>query len=295
MSGPDGHQYTRQTKFQIASRLGGFRDTTDLSDPFGTGAVFTIVRKGSATHREWSKTWLESDPITSAMLEEQILGDDLIVLTDEEVGKVEAARALVPKQPASESLQPVVVALSSILPVIDRLVSSKADLDRTRAAAKRALASGRVTLTDLVSGSFQSLQQLQEAVFLLRHWKHFPDADGADIPYSGETAEELLQNDTPLDDPDLIPLLVSLPCWRIEVKDYTDDGTPIEGSERFIPASSSRSVLTLGRAYQRWIHWASEQTAHFRTRLVEEVVGNSEPPSDQTISSGGGTSPEASS
>lgn len=282
MSGPGGHQHTHQTRFQIASRLGGFRNTVTLSCPFGTGATFTIRRKGSAAHREWAKSWLESDPMTSAMLEEQILGEESHTpLTEQESLIVDEARKEIIHAP--------------LIPIIDRLVSTRTAVDQTRTATKKALASGRVTLADLATNSFTTIHDREEALFLLKSWDKMPDADGDPIPHSREVAEELLLNDTPLTDAGLDDVLLSVPCWRIEVNDYAEDGTEIP---RFIPRTDPSLLkvtghhFTLGRAYQLWLHWASEQASHFRDKTIEAAAKNSVPPSDPAISSGGGTSSE---
>lgn len=289
MSGPNGHEHAGRTRFQVASRLGGFKDNVTLSDPFNTGALFTIIRKGSAKHREWAKQWLESDPMTAAMLEEQILGEDVVVITAEEQEVIKAARVA-----ASNEVE-------HLLAIIDRVVGVRTEMDRTRIATRKALDSGRVTLADLATDTLRVLHDRQEALFLLKGWEKLLDAEGAEIPYSPEVAEELLLNDTPLDGTGLDDLLLSIPCWRLEVKDYAEDGT--ETGSHFIPRTDPvllrlagpQQHFTLGRAYQLWFHWASEQSAHFRDQLVEEVAKNSETPSDPIILSGGGTSTEASS
>jgi len=275
MSGPNGHPENQTSpspqKFQIASRLGGFRDTITLSDPLGTSARFLIVRKHSNLHKKWAKDWMDSDPIMSAMSEELVVGDDPAVLTKEESGKLEEIRTREVKDPD----------ILSLLPIIERLTDQAGTVERNRTAIRKAVSTGRVKYSDAMMQGDR--RYLEEALFVLR-WESMPDENGDDIPYSPSLARELLENDTPLADSGLDDLLLSQDCATITIPGDPDASPPTEPRRFIIPG------LTLGRFYARWAHWASEQKDLFRSRLLEEAAKNSPPPSDQISSSGGGSS-----
>jgi hypothetical protein len=277
MSGPTGHPENQDQnrpspqRFQIASRLGGFRDTITLSDPLGTSARFLIVRKHSNLHKKWAKDWMDSDPIMSAMSEEMVVGDDPVILTKEEKERLDAIRGRDVKDPD----------ILSLLPIIDRLTDHAGSAERNRVAIKKAVSTGRVKYSDAMMQGDR--RYLEEALFVLR-WESMPDENGDDIPYSPSTARELLENDTPLTDSGLDDLLLSQECATIAIPGDPDASPPTEPQRFIIPG------LTLGRFYIRWSHWASEQKALFRDRLMEEAAKNSPPPSDPISSSGGGTS-----
>lgn len=274
MSGPNGHPDSRRTqKFQIASRIGAFRDSITLSDPLGTSARFIITRKGSNLHKQWGKEWMDSDPIMSAMSEEMVVGSDPIILTEEERKTVDTLRS-------SSKDQGVL----SLLPIVDRLTDSAETLERNRTAIRKAVATGRVKYSDAM---FQgSRRYTEEALFLLR-WESLPDEEGNDIPYSPETARELLTNDTPLDGAGLDELLLAQDCAVITIPADPESDPPVLPRRLLIPG------LTLGGFYSLWVHWASEQKALFRDQVLEAAGKNSLPPSDQISSSGGGTSEAA--
>lgn len=278
MSGPNGHPDNRDLRpspqsFQIASRLGGFRDTIVLSDPLGTSARFRIVRKHSNAHKKWAKERMDSDPIMAAMAEEMVVGEEPAILTQEEKAVVEKAREQEGSTPDAASLPP-------LLSIIDRLTNQAASAERNRTAIRRAVATGNVSYSDVLMQGDR--RYLEEALFVLK-WESMPDENGEDIPYSPSVARELLENDTPLSDAGLDDLLLAQDCATITipVDEEEKDGEP----RRFLIPG-----LTLGRFYTRWAHWASEQKDLFRSRLMEEAAKNSPPPSDPISSSGGGSS-----
>lgn len=282
MSGPGGHQHTGRTRFQIASRLGGFRDTAALSDPFGTGATLYVRRKGSSAYWEWGKGWLNNDPITRSVMEEQILGSTPVVLTKEEEEVVETAR----KAASNET--------EKLLSIVDRLVDTKQDLDQSSTAIRRALATGRVTIADIAAGSLDLKRKMDEAAFLLAGWDNFPDGEGNPIPYDQETVRELLTDETPLQGVGMDQLLLSVEPWTIRIEQgeaaVESAQEAAEAPEPLPPIILIRPGLTFGRAYALWLHWASERADLFRGELVEAATKNSAAPSDPNISSGGDTS-----
>lgn len=273
MSGPNGHPDARRTqKFQIASRIGAFRDSISLSDPLGTSARFIVTRKGSNLHKKWAKEWMDSDPILSAMSEEMVVGSDPIVLSEEEGKTVEALRT-------SSQDQGVL----SLLPILGRLVETSESLERNRIAIRKAVASGRASYSDAM---FQGARRYtEEALFLLR-WESMPDAEGEDIPYSLETARELLENDTPLEDAGLDDILLSFDFATLTIPADLEADPPTPEKKIIFPG------LTLGRFYTSWTHHISEQKALFRDQVLEAAGKNSLPPSDQISLSGGGISAE---
>lgn len=269
-----------QTRFQVASRLGGFRDTVTLSDPFGTGATLKVRRKGSAAHREWGKKWLNDNPLTRSMMEEQILGDVPVVLTEEEQKDIEVARGM-----TSEGT------VSKLVAIVDRLADTRADLTSNRTAIRRALSSGEITIADMVAGTVDLKRRLDEASFLLVGWDNFPDADGNPIPYDPAVVRELLANDTPLEGAGLDELLIQVEPWTIKIDTKPEEATT-EGVIPDPPVILIRPNLTFGRAYILWLHWVSERADLFRGQLMEASAKNSVPPSEASTSPGGGTSSE---
>lgn len=292
-----------QTRFQVASRLGGFRDTVTLSDPFGTGATLKVRRKGSAVHREWGKKWLNEDPLTRSMMEEQILGDVPVVLTEEEQKTVEMARQAMESAKELKDQPAVARHVPDLLGVIDRLADTRADLASNRTAIRRALSSGEITIADVAAGSIDLKRRMDEASFLLVGWDNFPDADGNPIPYDPTVVRELLANDTPLEGAGLDELLVRVEPWTIKIETKPEHETDNTVAGRAFPETAPAPVpdppvilirpnLTFGRAYILWLHWVSERADLFRGQLMEASAKNSVPPSEASTSPGGGTSSE---
>lgn len=294
MSGPQGHVYSGQSRFAIASRLGGFRSTVTLPDPFGTTATFTIHRKGSQAHAAWAKSRIDDDPIANAYASQLYLGDDVQVLTADEAKVVESAR----------ELHDFGTVLPSLLAIIDRLTDSTLESNRGKEAVRRALSSGRVKLSDLVTE--RQTRQINEALFLLAGWANMPDADGAEIPFSVDAARDLLLCDVPVIGVGIDDLLMSQKCWTLEIgsgnasegvagaedeqtEDPVDSADTINGkSSEPIPDPETITIInptihTVGQAYILWLNWVSESSGLFRNQTMEEAAKNSAAPSDLSI------------
>lgn len=282
MSGPNGHQHAGTSRFQIASRLGGFRDTVRLSDPFGTGAVLTIRRKGSQANREWSTKYLEADPVSRSILEQQFLEDPIPVLTQEEQAQVLSAQKAAEGWTGESGIQK---SLSTLLDIVDRLSTSKQESEGARRAVRRVIETGQVSLMDAISPSRQEAhRKLEEAIHLLSFWEGMPDADGSIIPYSPATCRELLTSDIPLEGAGLDDLLLTVDPWTLTINTAPEGEEPKE--TRIL-----RSRLTLGTAYILWVHWVSERASHFRD-LTLEAAGKNSPASSETSSSSGDATTE---
>lgn len=257
---------TPTVRFQIASRLGGFRDVLPFSDPFDTGARFHICRKGSATHRAWFKRWQDEDPVSSRYLESVVTGDDKPVLTPDESAVVQTART---------SADPAAL---SLLPIIDRLSETYSELDRNRDAVREAIKAGELSPTDAIQRGQR--KRLEEALFLVSAWTGMLDENGAEVHFAPEALRSLLENDTPLEGAGIDELLLRQECWTWTPK--AEEGEPN-------PAPIIIPGLTLGSAYILWIHHTASTASNFREQLTEAAAKNSEPFSETIITSGNGT------
>jgi hypothetical protein len=260
---------TPTVRFQIASRLGGFRDTLPFSDPFDTGARFHICRKGSAAHRTWFKRWQDEDPVSSRYLESVVTGDDKPELTPDESATVQIART---------STDPAAL---SLLPIIDRLSETYSELDRNRDAVREAIKAGELSPTDAIQRGQR--KRLEEALFLVSDWIGMLDETGAEVPFAPEALRSLLENDTPLEGAGIDELLLRHECWTWTPKAEEGELSDSTPKPIIIPG------LTLGSAYILWIHHTASTAANFRDQLTEAAAKNSEPFSETTTISGNGT------
>lgn len=274
-------------RFQIASRLGAFRDTATILDPFGTGAVFTIHRNGSKAHKAWFREQQDHDPMTLAVVESGLMQQSGTVLTKEEEEIVQTERQ--GKDP------------NALLPIVDRLTFTLAEQDIRREAMRRLFDSGRITPSEWVSRGENDL--LKEALFALKGWDHMPsDEEGVMVPYSEEAARALLENDTPLEGAGIDDLILSVDAWSLEIEQEGEtvptevtDAVPVIGGTGTWKWKTRIMIpgLTLGRAYQLLILNRSRDISLFRDRVLGEAAKNSEPSSDSINSSGDGKSSEA--
>lgn len=282
-------------RFQIASRLGALRDTVQISDPLRTGAMFTVGRSGSNSHKAWTKQRIASNPMTR-IVAESMLATETVVLTPDETEIVNSERA----SSVNGSSNP-------LLPVVDRLTLSASEQTLYRDALKRLMDSGELLPMDVISGR-RDEDRLEEALYLLKTWDRMPDADGNEIPYSVEMARELLTNDTPLEGAGVDDLVLGVDAWTVEItEDYAhpslvDKTRPVkivktetvknaEGVEVYrLTVRYIIPGLTLGLAYQLLILKTARDTAAFRDQVIEAAGKNSVPSSDSISSSGDGKS-----
>lgn len=259
-----------QPRFQIAARLGGFRDTITVPDPFGTPATFTLYRAGCNAYVEWQRDRMDANPV----LAEMMMGVDSLppVLAADEQEAVDAARAKVDGDDTARAL----------VPVIDRLTLTTTGRQLEREALRKAIAGGKLRPSDAFLRGADD--QLAEALFTLRGWDGMPDETGALVPYTLDAARALLTNDTPLEGAGIDELVLAQAAWVVETP-----GAPAEGDTP--AASPTRTILpglTLGRAYLLYFLAVSADRARFRAETLEAAAKNSETPSGGSTLSGGG-------
>jgi hypothetical protein len=284
----------QSVRFQIASRLGGFRDTATIPDPFGTSAQFVIYRADGNAHRAWARAEMDRNPIVTEIM----LGIESPppALSSDDEKTVTTFRAKVEDDTAR-----------LLVPIIDRLTAATIERNLEREATKRALTDGRIQASDVM---FQGMdQQLKEAKFILKDWSGVPADDGSTITFSSGMKEALLTNDTPLEGEEVQALLLKQDCWtykrplpddEIDQADGSQEITDIKVGDDGARTSTTRtihykltvlpSVTTLGRAYLLYFLAKSRETALFRNATMEAAGKNSAPSSDSIILSGDGTS-----
>lgn len=281
-------------RFQIASRLGGFRDTATIPDPFGTSAQFVIYRADSNAHRAWARGEMDRNPVVTEIMLGIESPPPALSSDDEKI--VTTLRAKVDADDTARLL----------VPIIDRLTAVTIERNLEREATKRALTEGKVKASDVM---FQGMdQQLKEGKFILKDWSNLPADDGSTITFSIAMREALLTNDTPLDGEEVQALLLKQDCWTYkrplsddeidqadgtrEVLDVEDLGAVRTTTPRTIHYKLTvlPSVTTLGRAYLLYFLAKSRETALFRNAVMEAAGKNSAPSSDSITSSGDGTS-----
>lgn len=280
-------------RFQIASRLGAFRSTVQVSDPFGTSATFTINRAGSNAHKEWFSRQLDNDPFTLLSMEAMLSGKSPAVLSKDEEETVDKFRAAAEADGFAREL----------LPIIDRLAHETAEYESRVGAMRQLYDKGKMRPSDMGMRGEKTL--LEEALFCLAGWSGMPDADGGEVAYSQDAARELLQNDTPLEDcpEDIQAMVLEREEWTLRIesaarKEGTASGWSedrIREAEKEDGEESSRIMipgLTLGKAYQLFILATARTSSFFRDQVIEAAAKNSEPPSDGISSSGGGAPKE---
>jgi hypothetical protein len=269
-------------RFQIASRLGIFRDSANLPDPFGTGATFTIHRHGSSAQKAWFRDQVDNDPQTLLQFELMLSSDVSVLLPDEEKA-VEAQRAKDKDHP--------------LLPIVDRLTLAASERTLRRDATRKMLASGQMHLSDFMMLDREK-DRLKEAIFLLKGWSAMPDADGAAIPFSEESARALLTCDSPLDGAGLDELLLSVDAWTFDFTGTVPTKEELPAKAR-VTKEDEKGVhfavkhvipgLTLGTAYQLFFIQKAREVALFRDQAIGEAAKNLPPSSGLTSSSGDGS------
>lgn len=273
---PKEAPYIPAPRFQIASRLGAFRDTAVISDPF-TSATFTIYRHNCAAYKKWFQAAVDRDPLTLLRLE-GMFADDAQVLTAEE----------------SEILQTEREKANPLVPVVDRLTLSTSEQASRRTALRKLIDTGKMTPSQMASRREDDI--LAEAMFLLKSWDGMPAEDGSLIPYSEDAARALLTNDTPLEGAGLDELILDVDAWTYEVEHKTEDGTEIVAgpvTDRTFETYKVRHIipgLTLGLAYQYLFLRRARDTSLFRDQVLGAAAKNSVPSSDGSSSSGDGSS-----
>lgn len=285
MSKPEPAYVPAPPRFQIASRLGAFRDTAVISDPFGTGATFTIHRHGSRAYKSWFQRAVDKDPLTLLRLE-SMFSDDRIVLTKEEQETLLAER----EKPAPGN---------PLVPIVDRLTIAHVEQSSRKDALRKLIDTGRMSPSEMAGR--QEQDTLEEAVFTLKSWEGMPGEDGALIPYSEEMARELLTNDTPLEGAGLDELILGVDAWTVEVTRIYEPGEEIPKEAISVETDDwtykIRIIipgLTLGLAYQYLFLRRARDKSLFRDQALEAAAKNSEPSSDSSTSSGDGQSAAAS-
>lgn len=281
MPKPEETYVPAPARFQIASRLGAFRDIATISDPLGTGATFAIHRHGSRAYKVWFQRFVDKDPMTLLRLE-AMFQDDRIILTKEEQDTLLAER---------EKTNPS----NPLVPVVDRLTIANVEQSSRKAAMRKLIDTGQMTPSEMAYR--QEHDTLEEALFLLKSWDNMPSEDGSPIPYSEDVARELLTNDTPLEGAGLDELILGVDAWTVEVETETKDGVeyPLadvyeRDGHYYIKVRLIIPGLTLGLAYQYLILRRARDTSLFRDQVMGAAAKNSEPSSDGSSSSGDGQS-----
>lgn len=270
-------------RFQIASRLGGFRDTCTVSDPFGTSARFTIIRNGSNAHKAWFRSRLDSNPEIMLIAERAMVDDaSLVPLTADEQKTVDAAR---PEQNPT---------IQSLLGVVDRLSTSSVEQNLRKSAMRSLLTSGKLKPSDWMTRGED--EQLAEAVFVLSGWEDMPDDSGGVVPFDQDAATALLTLDIPMGESGID--LLAVEAWTVDIDRTGKEppaGVPLspippgdDGLFHWKEKIPNPLIQTVGQAYQLYFLHASRQRSLFRDQLVDAAGKNSDPSSDSTISSGDG-------